>query len=103
MHACYSPQLRAPHASCACGALGYTWTASGDTRAGQVRPDGSPLLIDNDHELGRRQGFGAAPAQPPSPACSPSSIFLPGGMESWRVPGPLVEACSPPAARQQMR
>jgi len=85
----------------ASGAWGCTRPANGDMRAGQVRTDGSPLLIDNDHELGRRQGFGAAPVQPSGPACSPSSVFLPGGMESWRVPGPLVVPCSTPASHQQ--
>ena len=51
----------------------------------QVRTDGSPLLIDNDHELGGRMGYAEALARQQGPPCSPSSLFLPFNLESWRV------------------
>lgn len=50
-----------------------------------MRPDGTPQLIDNDHELGGRSGYDQALLQQPGPACSPSSLFLPFNLESWRV------------------
>ena len=50
-----------------------------------IQPDSSFRLIDNDHELNNRFGYGSAMLTARDASCMPSSLFFPYNLEAWRV------------------